>query len=222
MPGILRFQPERRERIRHDIRGRCQVFPGCRRQVHDTLNAAQHIPRFPAGHGHVVHRLRRLSRRKLGLGTHLPGLAPEIVKILPRCPGHRRNHAHGGIKICRRLHSCSSKPGHHSRHRKQLLPHGRNLVSNRLQLLPGSPDFLQSNRRLFRLLFQTPQPLLCLNDFPLQGIILILGNVPVRQSLLRLLRSSFQRFQLLLRLRNRILQKPLLLNQQFRIPRIQL
>ena len=222
MSRIRCSQPKSRQRIRHNIRSRCKVFPGCRSQIHNAFNTGQHILRLPAGHRHIVHGIRSLSRRELRFDTHLPGLIPEAVKIRSRCPGHSRHPAHRRVKISGSFHRRRSKPCHHSRHRKQLLSHGRNLVSNCLQLLTGCPDLLQSSRRLVRLFFQTPQSLFRLNDLPLQGIILILGNRPVPQCLIRLLLCSLQSFQLLPGLRNRLCQQPVLLCDQLRIPRIQL
>ena len=222
MSRIRCSQPKSRQRIRHNIRSRCQVFPGCRSQIHNTFNTGQHILRLPSGHCHVIHGICRLSRRKLCLGTHLPGPVPETVKIRSRCPGHSRHLTHRRIKISGSFHRRRSKPCHHSRHRKQLLTHGRNLVSNRLQLFTGRSDLLQRSRRLVRLLFQTPQSLLRLNNLPLQGIILVLGNRSVPQCLIRLLLCSLQSFQLLPGLRNRLCQQPVLLCDQLRIPRIQL
>ena len=222
MSRIRCSQPKSCQRIRHNIRSRCQVFPGCRSQVHDTLNTGQHILRLPSGHCHIIHGICRLSRRELCLGTHLPGLVPEAVKIRSRCPGHSRHLTHCRVKISGSFHRRRSKPCHHSRHWKQLLPHRRNLVSNCLQLLTGRTDFLQSSRRLVRLLFQAPQSLLRLNDLPLQCIILVLGNRPVPQCLIRLLLCSLQSFQLFPCLRNRLCQQPVLLRDQLRIPRIQL
>ena len=222
MSRIRCRQPKSRQRIRHNIRSRCKVFPGCHSQIHNAFNTGQHILRLPSGHCHVIHGIRRLSRRELCLGSHLPGLIPEAVKIRSRCPGHSRHPAHRRVKISGSFHRHRSKPCHHSRHRKQLLPNRRNLVSNRLQLFTGCPDFLQGSRRLVRLLFQTPQSLFRLNDLPLQGIILILGNRPVPQCLIRLLLCSLQNLQLFPCFRNRLCQQPVLLCDQLRIPRIQL
>jgi len=204
MSRIRCSQPKSRQRVRHNIRSRCKVFPRCRSQIHNTFNTGQHILRLPSGHSHVIHGIRRLSRRKLCLGTHLPGLVPELIKIRSRCPGHSRHLTHRRVKISGSFHRRRSKPRHHSRHRKQLLSHTGDLIPHCLQLLPGCPDFLQSSCRLLCLLFQSPQFLLRLNNLPLQPVILLLGNRPVPQCLIRLLLRSLQSLQFLPGLRDRL------------------
>ncbi|GFI09799.1 hypothetical protein IMSAGC007_02266 [Lachnospiraceae bacterium] len=222
MPRIRRRQPQSRQSVRHDIRSSSQVLPGSRRKVHDPLNAVQHVPGLPPGHGHVVHSLRRLGSGELGLAPHLPRLVPQGIQLLPRSPGHRRHLAHGRIKISRYLHRRRGKPAHSRRDRHQLLPGPLNGRTHALQLLPSSPDLLQGHRRLPRLPLQIPQGLLRLNDFPLQGIILAPGNLPLRQRLIGLLPRQLQSVQFLLRLTDRLGQKPLLLRHQLRIAGVQL
>ena len=63
--GIIRRHAERRQRVRHDIGRSGQGFAGRGGQVHDALDAAQHIRRLPAGHGHVVHGVGGFGRGEL-------------------------------------------------------------------------------------------------------------------------------------------------------------
>ena len=56
MAGIRSRQAESGEGICDDIRGRGEVFTRSGRQIHDTLNAAQHVGGFPSGHRHILHR----------------------------------------------------------------------------------------------------------------------------------------------------------------------
>ena len=222
MPRIRRRQPQSRQSVRHNIRSSRQILPGSRRQIHDPLNAVQHVPGLPPGHSHIIHSLRRLRSGELRLTPHLPGLVPQGIQLLPRRPGHRRHLAHGRIKIRSHLHRSRGKPAHSRRHRHQLPPGPLNRRTHIPQLLPRGPNLLQSHRSLLRLPLQVPQGLLRLRNLPLQSIILAPGNLPLRQSLIRLLPRQPQRLQLLPGLPHSLGQKPLLLRHQLRIAWVQL
>ena len=56
MTRIRSRQAEGREGIRDDIRSRGEVFTRSGRQIHDALDAAQHVGGFPPGHRHILHR----------------------------------------------------------------------------------------------------------------------------------------------------------------------
>ena len=132
MPGILRRQPQGGQRIRHDVGSRGKVLPGSSGKVHDALDAGEHVVRLPAGHGHVVHRLRRLGRGELGLAAHLTGLIPQGFQVLPGRPGHSRHLAHGGVEVGSHLHGSRAKPAHRRSDGHQLLPHTLNGGADRL------------------------------------------------------------------------------------------
>ena len=222
MPGIFRRQPQSRQGIRHDI-GCCRkVFPGSRRKVHDPLNAGKHVRSLPARHRHIVHGLGSLGRGELRPAAHLPCLVAQGLQFLPGRPGDRRHLAHGRIKIRRHLHRRRGNPAHRRSDRHQLLPHALNGRTHCLQLLPCGRYLLQRHGRPVCLPLQITQVALRLDDLPLQGIILALGNLAPCQRVIRLLRRSLQRLQLLLRLFDRFPKEPVLLRHQFRIAGVQL
>ena len=140
MPGICRRQTESCEGIRDDIRSRGEVFTRSGREVHDALDAVQHVPGFPTGHGHVFHRRSCLRCRELGLRTHFTGFRTELVKVIPGRTGNGRDLAHLGIEICCRLHCGSAKPRYSGSHRKELLAYILHRRSDVLELFSGFID----------------------------------------------------------------------------------
>ena len=220
MPGIRCRQTEGRKGIRHNVRSGRQILPGSGGKVHNALNTREHIRGLPPCHRHVVHGLRRLRSRELRFGAHLTGLIPQCLQIGSRGTRNRRHLAHGGIKIRRRLHRRRPKPRDSPRNWQELLSHRRNIVPQRLQLLPRGRYSLHRRSRLVRLLLQVPQGILRLDDLPLQRIVLLLGNLPIGEGSIRLLRRRLQSFQFLLDLRDCLPQKPVPLSQQLRIARV--
>ena len=58
----------------------------CRSKVHDTFDTIQHAGGFPSGHRHIVHGIRSLGCRELGLRTHLTSLCRSLSKSSPVAP----------------------------------------------------------------------------------------------------------------------------------------
>ena len=116
----------------------------CRSKVHDTFDTIQHVGGFPSGHRHIVHGIRSLGCRELGLRTHLTSLCVELVEILSGCTGHGGYLAHRRIEIGCCFYSSNAKNCNCSRGRKELFTGGGNLIACRLQaftsssVLPGS------------------------------------------------------------------------------------
>ena len=140
MPGIRRRQTESGEGIRDNIRSRGEVFTGRCRKVHDTLDAVQHIPRFPSGHGHVLHRRSSLGCGELCLCTHFTGFCTELVEVIPSRTGNGRNLAHLGIEVGCGLHCGSAKTRYSGSHRQELLADILHRRSDVLKLFSGFID----------------------------------------------------------------------------------
>ena len=81
----------------------------CRSKVHDTFDTIQHVGGFPSGHRHIVHGIRSLGCRELGLRTHLTSLCAELVEILSGCTGHGGYLAHRRIEIGCCFYSSNAK-----------------------------------------------------------------------------------------------------------------
>ena len=137
MPGIRRRQTESGKGIGDDIRSRSEVFTGCRREVHDTFDTIQHVPRFPSGHGHVLHRRGRLGCGELCLCTHFTGFCTKLVEVIPGRTGNGRNLAHLGIEVGCGLHCGSAKTRYSGSHRQELLTDILHRRSNVLELFSG-------------------------------------------------------------------------------------
>lgn len=130
--------------------------------------------------------------------------------------------AHGGIEVRCGLDRRRTKPRHSGSHREQLLTGTGNLIPGGLQLVAYLLDFGKCGIGLNSLLLQAFQLLLGFDDFPLEGIILVLPKVAAFQLCFGLLLGQLQRIQLFLGGADGILQQLLLLGQQFRIGGIQL
>ena len=144
MPGICRRQTESCDGIRDDIRSRGEVFTRSGREVHDALDAVQHVRSLPSGHGHVFHRRSCLGCRELGLCTHLTGFRTELVKVIPGRTGNGRDLTHLGIKIGCGLHCGSAKTRHSGSHRKELLAY---ILHRRSDVLELFSSFINLGKR---------------------------------------------------------------------------
>lgn len=128
------------QEIGDDIRSRGEVFTRSRRKIHDTLDAVQHVPRFPSGHGHVLHRRGRLGCGELCLCTHFTGFCTKLVEVIPGRTGNGRNLAHLGIEVGCGLHCGSAKTRYSGSHRQELLTDILHRRSNVLELFSGFID----------------------------------------------------------------------------------
>ena len=97
-----------------------------------------------------------------------------------------------------------------------------NLTAEFFQLSACNCDLLDSCFRFVGLFFQLFQFLSRFYDLTLERVILLLGDIPVGESGVCLLRRSLQRFQLFFRLGNGVAQELVLLRQQFRIAGVEL
>ena len=98
MAGVLRGEPEGGQGVRHDVGGGCEVFAGGGGEVHDALDAVQHVLGLPACHRHVVHGLGCLGCGELGLRAHLASLLAQGVEVVTGGTGYRRHLTHGGSR----------------------------------------------------------------------------------------------------------------------------
>ena len=151
MTRIRSRQAEGREGIRDDIRSRGEVFTRSGRQIHDTLDAAQHVGGFPPGHRHVLHRRGSLGCGELCLCTHFTGFCTELVEVIPSRTGNGRNLAHLGIEVSCRLHCGSAKTRYSGSHRQELLADILHRRSNVLELFSDFIDLGKSRIRGRRL-----------------------------------------------------------------------
>lgn len=103
-------------------------------------NAVQHVPRFPSGHGHVLHRRGRLGCGELCLCTHFTGFCTKLVEVIPGRTGNGRNLAHLGIEVGCGLHCGSAKTRYSGSHRQELLTDILHRRSNVLELFSGFID----------------------------------------------------------------------------------
>ena len=187
------------QRIRHDIGCGTQILAGCSGQVHDALDAFQHIFGLPTGHRHVLEGFPGFRSGELGLTAHLPGFGSQVVKLLPGCAGDGLHLAHLRIEICRCLHSGSAKSHDRSRDlHGQVFPDACDLIAGLLELLTGLIDLFKFGIGRGNLGFQLLERLLSLFDLPLQSIVFILPQRPLFQLFLCLLLSGFQGIQLIL------------------------
>ena len=92
-------QSEGGHRIGNNITRRCKVFPGCRRQVHNTFNTVQHISGFPSGHRHVLESLGTFCGTELRLGTHFLCLISKLLNLRSRSTGNGLDLAHSCLKV---------------------------------------------------------------------------------------------------------------------------
>ena len=139
----------------------------CRSKVHDTFDTIQHVGGFPSGHRHIVHGIRSLGCRELGLRTHLTSLCAELVEILSGCTGHGGYLAHRRIEIGCCFYSSNAKNCNCSRGRKELFTGGGNLIACRLQAFTSSSNLLHSSGRLICLLcssLESSEFFLCFTD----------------------------------------------------------
>ncbi len=83
-------------------------------------------------------------------------------------------------------------------------------------------NLLNGYAGLVGLRLQTLQSLFRFDNLPLERVILLLGNLAVGKSRVRLLGGGFEGRQLLLRFGNSLAQKFVLLGEKFRISGVQL
>ena len=152
MPGIRRRQTESGEGIRDNIRSRGEVFTRSGRQIHDTLNAAQHVGGFPSGHRHILHRRGRLGCGELCLCTHFTGFCTKLVEVIPSRTGNGRNLAHLGIEVGCGLHCGSAKTRYSGSHRQELLTDILHRRPDVLELFSGFIDLGKGRIRGRRLI----------------------------------------------------------------------
>ena len=221
MSRIVRFQPKGCQCIRDDIGGSRQVFAGSRREVHNALDAVQHVAGLPAGHGHVFHGGGCLGRAELCLRAHLAGLLPERFQIVAGRAGDSGNLAHAGVKVGGSLDRRGAEADDSSGGRQKLLTDAGNVLTDRLQLFAFRGDLLKRCARLVGGCLQLFKLLLRLDDFPLERVILLLGDFAFCQRLIGLLGGSLQRLQLFLRLFDSVRQELMLLGKEFRVAGIQ-
>ena len=91
-----------------------------------------------------------------------------------------------------------------------------------MELVAHLPDFLKSDRRIFRLPLQILEFLFSFDDLPLESVILRLGDLPIGKSGVGLFSGGLEGGQFLLGLGDGLTQQPVLLCQQLRIAGVQL
>ena len=111
MSAVLRRQPKRCQGIGDDIRCGGQILTGGGSQVHDPLNARQHVFRLPPSHSHIGKRLSALGGREFCFGPHLLGFVGEIFQFRARSPGNSRHIGHGGLKLRPNLYGVCRRSG---------------------------------------------------------------------------------------------------------------
>ena len=218
---IVRFQPKGRQCVRYDIGGGRQVFTGSRREVHDALDAVQHVTGLPAGHGHVFHGGRSLGRAELCLRAHLAGFLTERFQIVSGCAGDGGDLAHAGVKVGSSLDCSGAEADDGGGGRQELLTDTGYALADRLQLFAFRGDLLKRCARLVGGCLQLLELLLCFDDLSLERVILLLGDLAFRQRLIGLLCGGLQRLQLFLRLFDGVRQELMLLGKELRIAGIQ-
>ena len=124
---------------------------------------------------------------------------------------------HGLIDLSKARHTSRSNGGKGKRDvGRQGFTGVLHLGTEFLHLLACGGDLLRLyGTEVLILLFQALEALLCLSDFPLQGVVLVLGDRAVLQSLFRLFRRFLQRVQLFLGGLDLLLERLVLLGQQF-------
>ena len=141
--GVGCRQAESGQGIGNDIRGRGQILAGSGSEVHDALDAVQHVFGFPARHRHVFKGGGSLGRGELGLAAHLAGLGAQGIQIIAGRAGDGRHLAHAFIEVSRRLHSRRTDTGNGQRDRHHLFTGTGDGIANGLHLLADLVDLLQ-------------------------------------------------------------------------------
>ena len=145
MAGVLCRKSESSKGIGHDVRGCCEVFTRGSSQVHDTLNTAKHILRFPASHRHVVHSLSSFGCRELSLGTHLTGLATKGIEVFT-CSTRNSSHlTHSGVKVSCCLYCGDTNTTNYSGDAHHLFTSASDGITNGLHLLTSHIYFRKRN-----------------------------------------------------------------------------
>ena len=231
--GFAGFHPQSRHGIRHHIRCRCQVNAASRRQVQHGGQRIIDFLGIVTSQRQVVHGIRALAGGEGRFRTHLLGKIPECFHRIDRLAvqfglcvlgdAHGGLHlAHGGVKVRCGLDRRRTKPRHSGSHREQLLTGTGNLIPGGLQLISYLFNLGKCGIGLNGLLLQAFQLLLGFDDFPLEGIILVLPQVAAFQLCFGLLLGQLQRIQFFLGGADGILEQLLLLGEQFRIGGVQL
>ena len=96
-PRVRRAQPESGQRVRDDIGGGGQI--------HNALQAAQHIAGLPPRHGHVFQGLPRLLGGEGRGGPHLLGLIRQLLHLAPVRPGDGPHRGHLSLKAPKGVHA---------------------------------------------------------------------------------------------------------------------
>ena len=186
MSGIFGGQSKRSQGICDDIRGCRQILTGSRRQIHNAVNAVQHILGFPACHRHVIHSFCGFGCGELRLFSHFACFVPKRLQVIPSCAGHSSNLTHGRLKICCCLNCRHSQTGNRGRRNRHLLSDARNGIACAFHLAAHHIDLFQRGIGGDCLLLQSLQFLLGLDDFTLQRVVLVLTERAAFQLLLRL------------------------------------
>ena len=205
--GFAGFHPQSRHGIRHHVRCRCQVnAASCCKIQHGGQRIIDFLG-IVTSQRQVVHGIRALAGGEGRFRTHLLGKIPECFHRIDRLAvqfghgvlgdAHGGLHlAHGGVKVRCGLDRRRTKPRHSGSHREQLLTGTGNLIPGGLQLIANLFNLSQSRIGLNSLLLQAFQLLLGFDDFPLEGIILVLPQVAAFQLCFGLLLGQLQRIQL--------------------------
>ena len=221
MTGVLRRQAKGGQSVRDDVRSGGEVFAGSSSEVHDALDTIQHILGFPTGHRHILESGSSLGRGELGLGAHLAGFAAKGIQIIASRAGNGRHLAHAFVEVRRCLDGSSADTGNGKGDRHHLFPGTGDGIANGLHLLADRVNLFQRSVGIQGFLLQTLELLLGLDDFPLQGIVLVLTERAFLQLLLGLLLCGFQGFEFILGRADSFLQRFLLLGEKLRIGRVQ-
>ena len=220
--------------IRHHVGGRGQVDAARRRQVEDGGERVAHFLGVIPGESQVVQCLGAFAGGEGRLAAHLlcqGGEGVHGVHALAVDRGHGvlgdahggLHLGHGGLEAGGGGDSGAAKAHHRGGDRLgKGFAHPGHLIAHSLELVAHLSDFLKSDRRIFRLPLQILEFLFGFDDLPLEGVILRLGDLPVGEGLIGLLRCRFQRGQFLLGLRDGLAQQPVLLRQQLRVAGVQL
>ena len=133
------------------------------------------------------------------------------ASIIPGRAGDGGDLAHAGIEIGGGLDGGGAQAHDGGGGRKEFLPNAGDIIPDVFQLFALGGNLLDGGGGLVGRRFQALQFLLGLNDFALQGVVLLLANLALRQRVVGLLRRRFQGFQLLLSFGNGIRQQLVLL-----------
>ena len=185
--------------VRHNVaRGR-QILAGSGSQIHDALDTGQHILGFPSGHGHVLESGTSFRCGELCLRAHLTRFIPEGIKFFSRCAGDSPDLAHLFVKISGGLDGCRSKGYNGSGNGcGQRFASVRHSFSGFLELAADLVNLRKGGVGAGCLGFQLFERLLGLFDFPLERVILLLGDRSLLQLLISLFGCGFQCLKLIL------------------------